>query len=391
MEEKQPEVKNMFQSEIFQTPSGLDTFNPEEWEEIPQVSDPFPKLYNMADQSFTKNGKKYRRRERGEPPKPEKKISQFNCGHCGIDFSNLVEYTRHKMTCIPDEDFGLTGDIMDSYGEYLKNKESTKMDCEEKEATVNANKTEIKESTGFKFDFLTGDSKKVRKKSPEEPSYTCGICLAGFEKLKEYTSHKTICMEPSIVSGTVENKMNNNSETSIAQNLLNKTRTAQNNTPLQIEKETATPKTGEIHNENKENANSSNVSMDLQKEENEQRKNDNMSQEISSKENKVNTKPPKILKSKKDHIDTKTEDSKSNGKNYHQAIASKHEIGDKNGVGKPNENKNGVGKPNENIQMESLRESLPPASKTSGLFCIIFFSSVLITSLFTLAKFIFSD
>merc|ERR1712107_325082 len=32
-----------------------------------------------------------------------------------------------------------------------------------------------------------------RKKSPDEPSYTCDNCKKGFDKLKEYTNHKTDC------------------------------------------------------------------------------------------------------------------------------------------------------------------------------------------------------
>ena len=59
-ENSEPPKRDPFSSKIFQD-SGQTNNDGEEWEEVQDdPNDPFPKLYNMADQTFVKDGRKYR-------------------------------------------------------------------------------------------------------------------------------------------------------------------------------------------------------------------------------------------------------------------------------------------------------------------------------------------
>ena len=354
--------------------------NPDEWEEVPEDSaDPFPKLYNMADQSFIKNGKRYRRKVKETAPQQPKTAPReekaFNCGHCGCGFDNIVEYSKHKKLCIPDEDFGLTPDIMESFvKQSSKLPQSTSTAGEQdkpdpakdtKSEEVKSNNSETDKDRKISFDFLTSCAKVPSQKSADEPSYTCGLCKAGFELLKEYTKHKTVCITSNPTDPdkkTSENVSKKNVDANGSNEVQNdcnnqdkNVKQAQTHSTQTIDKEKNCQTSDRICEKESipPNNPASVTAKEIPKKED---KEDN-----KKRENIPLTKPSKVTKASKPPKTPKL----------------KATIEKDMKIDKPSK-QTSAGESKNNIQMESLRENLPTASsKASGLFCILLIGTML--------------
>lgn len=410
-----------------------DTFDPEEWEEVPDDSqDPFPKLYNMADQSFIKNGKKYRRKAPKDSSEKEKRPElPFNCGHCGAGFSSMVEYSNHRKICIPDEDFGLTSDIMDSYyGEYLNGKGADKMDCDDKKtenvSTSSTEKKEEKKSDTYaektvenvsttsaekkeENQTTTPTDKKVENNSTPTTeghnkldggakenviqnhtfydtgmttklvpnsttiSYVCNSCSACFDWLKQYEEHKSSCIQANAKVSGRKKKDNTHNKKETTRSGETKNGHEKNSDIPQTHSTKTTERNGSCQNSENGNNNLSAQPDDADSnvnEKDESKKKDKIPLTNPSKITKT-AKPPKAPKLKKMvEIDVKGDDKKK----VVDSGPSPDPISSDPIQGEINKTKN-------NIQMESLRQNLPSASTTSGLFCIRLAASLLITSL----------
>ena len=129
-ENKQPDGKEWFSS----------TGNPDEHAEGTGngEEDPFPKVYNMADGTYTRKKPK---KKKPKPPKPPPPEYVYNCGHCGEGFNSMLEFNYHKTKCIPDEDFGFNAE---------KGKNDDKMEVDDDKAGSKTNDDAKKSDTQSK-------------------------------------------------------------------------------------------------------------------------------------------------------------------------------------------------------------------------------------------------
>jgi len=360
-ENKEPE--NVTSPKASDKNGKADDFNPDEWEEIPEdTKDPFPKLYNMADQAFTKNGKKYRRKENKseEPVKEKPKFASmvFNCGHCGAGFNSMIDYSSHSKKCIPDEDFGLAKDseklkpsVTVSSAPIPEPKETKPPKPED---ISKATEIPVKEPENGSFDFLTGMSNTPARKSPDQPSFSCNDCNYGSESIKEYTKHKGACDKPPEVQ-----KKKNVDDTLIDGKIIGKP-AAKNNSEI--------PDTHSVSTDKKENIVPNEKKLDCN---------------LSSKTNEHSNKIPTEKDSLKNNVSKPPKASKGNRLSSNETQPETK--------GKPLQNgKADIITTNDkpkNIHMDSLKQNLPPTTtKNSGLSCIMLTAILLITTLMAIFK-----
>ena len=127
-ENKEPEApkkkEDTFASKIFQEKGGCKTEAAEAaskeateaggGEQTTHTQDPFPKLYNMAQQTFTKDGKvatETVKKTEETPPKQSQKpptssaeLRPFRCDKCGTGFRIVLDYMLHQHSCRADEE-----------------------------------------------------------------------------------------------------------------------------------------------------------------------------------------------------------------------------------------------------------------------------------------------
>jgi hypothetical protein len=136
-ENKEPDMsknkEDLFSSKIFQEkggckPEAADAANAPSNEakegggEQGSSQDPFPKLYNMAKQTFTKDGKASQDASKSTNGFSSKSstssadLRPFLCEKCGTGFRIIVDYMLHQHSCKAEE---LVKEVVDSYGEYL--------------------------------------------------------------------------------------------------------------------------------------------------------------------------------------------------------------------------------------------------------------------------------
>merc|ERR1712080_377033 len=188
----EPQKKEPFSHKIFEE-AGKDLDDGDEWEEVPEdPNDPFPKLYNMAEQGYVKDGKRYRKKAKNVEKASNVENKAFTCGSCGVGYANLLDYQHHKKVCIPDEDFGQAN--------YANEDPVIKKEIDENINTLKKEQDVRKESVRSKdearampdFNFLTGNCVRAAK-PPGAPLFECDLCGAGYDKMVAYSKHKAQC------------------------------------------------------------------------------------------------------------------------------------------------------------------------------------------------------
>ena len=279
----------------------------------------------------------------------------------------MIDYSTHNKICIPDEDFGLTKDSEISKPIVTLNKNSG--ETKEKETIVKKEETDPKKEKNIaenkdinsdrKFDFLTGMSSIPARKSPDQPSFTCNLCTAGFESLKEYSQHKAQCTQPSVESDNKSEKKD--LDEGMKDGKIMGVSSGKNN--LEI------PQTHSNITDKKENiVTSVKMPNSSQSSQNPEHSKENLRERKSVNVKNNASKPPKVPK------DCNKSENGVEHENLEQV--------------KPNDTpgNNGHTEESKNIQMESLKQSLPTPSKNSGLFCIMLFAILLITTLLASLK-----
>jgi len=128
-------------------------------EEMP--ADPFPKLYNMADQTFVNDGSGHRGPEKASTPKSFEN-KPYTCGQCGTGYNTVTDYNRHQMMCIPDEEFGLINETQ----------------------TVHVDRGEKKSSKNNDSNGVVG---------ADNPKLECEYCSVVCENPANLTRHQSNC------------------------------------------------------------------------------------------------------------------------------------------------------------------------------------------------------